>query len=617
MATNNEPGAAVLAIFDQLINRVKQARPVRSDGKPLGGGMVYSRMVLGMPVDPEDYIRPWSPMGGSTLQDMASKAQLPSVAAVAGSPSAAAPSGPAAPPAPDPKFARSMQAAYKTAQLANVLLQVTTDESYMEYPVGRHLDFSYEGIISSMQPMPMPPINPEVQKQIDDATKLLYELDTDGSILGKSKVHATYRKNAQALALAKAIYATEQAAAKANQAKADLWPMTSATYQQAVDDAWDALKSEGAEKVERSLDIIGSVGVCVQDHMIKKARQLFDAYNLGLAGVPAPIPYSYISPTSWCDPDDDQSGWQKITVTSSEYQHFDASSSTMGGQHSSQQDASATGGSGGVMLGFAAFGATHSEQQQSSQWQGSSQYQFTSAFKNTAKNLNISLEYALCTIIRPWLVSDLFYLQNWYLVGAKKNAISDGTIAGQVQTDKPLLPMIPQQMLVIRNVTISTTEWGEDSEALTSYFGQSSGDQSSSSSHTAGSGGVCLGFVSFGGSASHEESHAQEKGQWGQARSGSSHFGTTFNGETLSIRGAQIVAFLCDILPSCPPLDDPGLSKKKTADKAAAAQPVAAAAQPVAAPAQPVAAPAQPVAAPAQPVAAPAQPVAAPAQPVA
>ena len=80
---NNEPGSAVLAIFDQLIDRVKQARPVRSDGKPLGGGMVYSMMVLGMPVDPEDYLRPWSPMGGSTLQEMHDKAQLPSVAPVA------------------------------------------------------------------------------------------------------------------------------------------------------------------------------------------------------------------------------------------------------------------------------------------------------------------------------------------------------------------------------------------------------------------------------------------------------------------------------------------------------------------------------------------------------
>jgi hypothetical protein len=243
----------------------------------------------------------------------------------------------------------------------------------------------------------------------------------------------------------------------------------------------------------------------------------------------------------------------------------------MGGQQSSRSDASSTGGSAGVMLGFAAFGGSHGEGHASSQWQGSSHAEFQSTFKNTAKNLNISLEYALCTMIRPGIVTDLFYMKNWYLVNNKKNAISDGTIAGQVETDKPLLPMIPQQMLVIRNVKISTTEWGSDGEVLQSCYGQSSGEQQSSSSHTAGSGGVSLGFVSFGGTASHDDSHASAQSQWGSTKTGSDHFGTTFDGETLNIPGAQIIAFLCDIVPATPPLDDPGLAAQADAAKPAPA----------------------------------------------
>src|SRR5580698_5560329 len=112
---DNELGAAILAIFDQLINRIKQARPVRSDGKPLGGGMVYSMMVLGMPVDPEDYLRPWSPAGGSSLQQMAASGTLPNAGAApapaaGAAPAAAAPAAGAngsttpPPPMPDPKF---------------------------------------------------------------------------------------------------------------------------------------------------------------------------------------------------------------------------------------------------------------------------------------------------------------------------------------------------------------------------------------------------------------------------------------------------------------------------------------------------------------------------------
>ena len=153
---SNEPGSAILAIFDQLINVVKQAHPVRSDGKPLGGGVVYSMMVLGMPVEPRDYKNPWSPMGGASLSDMSAKGTLPNVGAAPApaTPAGAAPAATAgatpAPPPPDPKYAAAMEAAYKTAQLCNLLLQVTTDGTYLEYPTGRHLDFAYEGIISAM-----------------------------------------------------------------------------------------------------------------------------------------------------------------------------------------------------------------------------------------------------------------------------------------------------------------------------------------------------------------------------------------------------------------------------------------------------------------------------------
>ena len=560
----NEPGAAVLAIFDQLIDRVKQARPVRSDGKPLGGGMVYSMMVLGMPVDPEDYLRPWSPMGGASLQDMASKGQLPNVGgAPAATPAAAAPTGatdPNAPLPPDPKYQRAMQAAYKTAQLCNVLLQVTSDGSYLEYPTGKHLDFAYEGIIQGMQPMPMPPINPDVQKQINDSQAVLYSLDTDGSILGKSDLYKKYEKNASAYAMAKATYAIAMADAKTNPAKAEIWPMTSATYQQAVDDAYDTLKTEGAEKIERAIDVIGSVGICMQDHMIKKARQLFDAYNLGLAGVPAPIPWSYISPTGWCDPDDDDEGWQQLTVSASAYSHYDTSKAAGSSQYSWMTNSKHDSGGGGVMLGFAAFGGEGGHSSTDSQWQGSHTYTATSAFKNTAKNLNISLEYALCTIIRPWLVSDLFYLQNWYSVGNKKNAISDGTIANQVQTSNPLLPMIPQQFLVVRNVKISTSQWGSDGDTLRNAYGGDQGSSSSSTTSVSASGGVSLGFITFGGHGAHEDTHAQGQGSAWSGRSATNNFGTTFDGETLNIPGAQIIAFLSDIVPPSPPLDDPGLA---------------------------------------------------------
>ena len=549
------PGSAILDLFDQLINRVKQTHPVRTDGKPLGGGMVYSQLVLGMPVDPNDYHAPWSPMGGSTLQEIVAQP-----AASGGTPAGTAPPKLAA----DPRFSKSMEAAFKTAQLANIMLQVTTDGSYLEYPTGRHLDFQYDQIVHGMQPLPMPPIPPEVQKQIDDSRHVLYDLDpNDGSISGKSQLYRLYLKNARTYAQAKAAYAEAMAAARADPNTADIWPQESVTYQNDVDSAWDTWKTEGAEQVERALDVIESVGISLQDREIAKARKLFDAWNLGLAGVPIAVPYSYISPTGWCDPTDDSDGWQRLKVKKTSSNATDTSRFSRGSQGSWSTDSSATGGSAAVSIGFAAFGGSADSSSSHSQWQGSSGYQFSNAFHNDASDLTIDIEYALCSIMRPWLVSDLFYMKNWYLVGQDKNSISTGIIADQVETDKPLMAMIPEQMLVIRNVNISSTNWGSDSAALASYYGGDQGSSDSSSSSEAGSGGVCLGFVNFGGSASHSQSHGEgQSSGWGAA-SGDSYFGATFQNNTLSIQGAQIVAFLNDIVPASPPLPDPNLDKMK------------------------------------------------------
>src|SRR6201993_3349943 len=77
MADANEPGAAVLAIFDQLIDRIKSRRPIRSDKKPAELGFVYSQLVLGMMVDPRDYMAPWSPAGGASIRESVDKGHAP------------------------------------------------------------------------------------------------------------------------------------------------------------------------------------------------------------------------------------------------------------------------------------------------------------------------------------------------------------------------------------------------------------------------------------------------------------------------------------------------------------------------------------------------------------
>jgi hypothetical protein len=61
-------------------------------------------------------------------------------------------------------------------------------------------------------------------------------------------------------AQAVADYALAEADANTNPAKAQVWPVVSKALRQAVDDAYDTLKTEGAEKIEAALDTIKSVG---------------------------------------------------------------------------------------------------------------------------------------------------------------------------------------------------------------------------------------------------------------------------------------------------------------------------------------------------------------------
>src|SRR5262245_29336286 len=122
----NEPGQAVLTIFDQIIERIKSTRPVRSDNKPLETGFVYSQLVLGEMVDPADFKNPWSPMGGSTVHDAVASGAVPTSAGA--QPAAAGPQ-PATDAAAgtDAKVRRAMQAAFNTSQLVDRLIMVTKD----------------------------------------------------------------------------------------------------------------------------------------------------------------------------------------------------------------------------------------------------------------------------------------------------------------------------------------------------------------------------------------------------------------------------------------------------------------------------------------------------------
>jgi hypothetical protein len=542
------PGAAVLAIFDELRHRVLGQQSKDLNGKPLNP-VVFSHLPLGKMINPRDYMNPWSPSGGSTLQKTFQKAgETPEETAARIA----------------ERAQKAIRAAEVTSKLVDEMLMVTTDGLYQAYAPGRSVGNAYEGILNAMQSIETADIAPDVKKRVDEALKVLYEKDDEFpgeyDFDSPTRRYEKYIENANAYARAKARFAEKQGEALSDPIRADLWPQTSVVYQQAVDDAWNAFKSQGSEKVERALATVKSVGISLPAYMIAKGRRIYDAWNLGLTGVVSTkTPYSYITPSSWCDLEADDIGWQKLTISQSNYAS-EVSSSRNGAYYgNTHSQSSSTSGSGGFSLGFITLGGGGGGSSSSSSANSGSNSTTQNQFKNTATNLTITIEYGLCDIHRDWLMSDLFYTKGWYLKDQKKNAISDGTIDGQVGLTEGLMPMLPTQFLVVRKVSIHAAKWGSDGIAMQQTYDNARSQSNSSSMNASGGGAFAFGPLVVGGRASHSRSEfdSSSSGESGDSSSASSHW--YWDGSTLEVKGAQILAYVSAIVPAGPKEDDPAL----------------------------------------------------------
>lgn len=98
----------------------------------------------------------------------------------------------------------------------------------------------------------------QVQQQIEDARRVLYNLAPDGTVISKSNLYEMYEKNAADYTKAKSDMGVAYAKALSDPLALQAWPMTGTTYQRAVDSAWDHWMSAGKDKIERALAIIHS-----------------------------------------------------------------------------------------------------------------------------------------------------------------------------------------------------------------------------------------------------------------------------------------------------------------------------------------------------------------------
>lgn len=550
---------AMLAALDDM-HKAITASLVNPDGSP-SQTAVYMHLPVGLPIDPKMYANPWTPAGGSAYAQATNTGgfaapPMPQVTTETAPPPAAQAAAAITAPQPDPKLQQALNSAFHTSRRVDNMLMVTKNGVAVSWPQ-RTVSIEYFIALEGMEAEELPEPSEEDKKRIADAEGVLYLKDAEGNFTGYTPLHTMYRRNAKLLADARAAFALAYAQAMADPVAGQAWPVTSSQYQLAIDQAYDDLKSMGGQRIEDALDTLQSLGGNAAASLIAQARKLFEAYNVGLAGaIGTKLPWSYIEPVSWWDHTNKDFGAMKITASSTSYSASGAEGAHDFSSSFYENSSSSTSGSVGFNFvfgasangGYSTSDSTTGGHQESSGW---------NRHEDKSSSATISFEWFLASIERPWLLGDLFHLPGWYMKGHKAGAISDGTIDGQLGDTPKLLPMLPKGFVVIRNVSITTDDWGSMGDSLREASSNQAGHTETESTSYGGS----VGFMGWGGSVQHNDSSSSGAFSGGADSSSGWNFKSDGKGGTLTINGAQIVGWIGQIQPKAPRLDDPGLNK--------------------------------------------------------
>jgi len=148
----------------------------------------------------------------------------------------------------------------------------------------------------------------------------------------------------------------------------------------------------------------------------------------------------------------------------------------------------------------------------------------------TTDNLEVSFSYSKVDIDRPWLNALLFGLLGWHTTGAQKGGYSNGT----KQQNNTLFPLLPVSFVAVRNLSI-TADWGrKDQDLITKRLAAN----------------ASFGWGPFSLSGSYASGSTDKT------------FKSEFDGRTISNNGLQILAWVCSVVPACPPEDWPEVKEK-------------------------------------------------------
>nr|AUN36857.1 hypothetical protein [uncultured bacterium] len=483
MPTTHAVEQDVFSIFDDLKQRVLGISDVTKPPE----GFSFSFLPAGRPVNADDYAKPWTP--DLTLDTGAGAST--------------------ADPAVLNAIARRQRNLMNLSLMVDHKLQM--NGSGLVEPGASKISETWKVLLTGANAVPLPPINdPNLKAALDRATKLLVKPDPeDPESVVLTDSYLKYKDYMKKYFRAIQAYTAQYVAAMSNPITAQTWPVLGPTYKADVDGAMDDWVSFGKkDKIEEALNLLDAQGSDAATAMIASSKKIFDRYQVAAGMIAATIPYVQLFPTNWCDPAAGDDGWTTYTYD-------------MAKARTETSAASKSWGGGGVKLGFWSFGARakHSDSQVHEDF--------------SSEGLSISFKYAVVDIERPWLNTILLNLSNWFVVGCKKNCISNGDANQQKPSDNEAfwLPAIPTQVIVVKDLVIKT----QDAQRFAG----------SVKAGTSGGGSFGWGPFTIGGHYEHDSSKGTNSIE--QVDGG------------LKIDGVQIIGWISQILPASPKVDSPNV----------------------------------------------------------
>jgi len=400
----------------------------------------------------------------------------------------------------------SKDAAINTARLVDAapkLSAIYTDS-------GNTISQVYKQILDGVS-IPAQAPNPAIEKQLRDAEDFLFRqvdsTDPETGVVTKrkveSQVYRDYLDNQEAYNQRRIAYIAAFQEANKTATGRNTWPLIASTLQIPVKQAFDKWRAGDASRVEQNIAIKTTSTQNALQLAFKEAQDTFKGYGVVLeetgTGMSPDVQRCTLLPSDWYSSSSLSSGWTT----------FDSASSTVA--TSSTSDYTSYGGSVGFSLGLFSIGGSAGH---------ASQHQHASA---ETSNLRMSFEYTLVSIRRPWLTFNLLGTKGWNLGNLyEKGTISNGAKLNQ---GRSAMPLLPTSFVVARQVRISATWSRSDSDFIKSTL-------------SAG-GSFGIGPFSIGGNYQH--SHTGET------------FHSSFAGGDIRVPGVQIIGFISQIVPPCPP----------------------------------------------------------------